>query len=521
MLSRRDFIKGSAVAIMALATNLFPADVQAASCQAKTAQGTYNGFIDEKGVQTWLGIPYAQPPVGKLRWQAPQPLKPSNKTFDAKKFGFSPMQDIDMNEAASLTPKNEDCLTLNIWRRGSKKNLPVMVYIPGGGFVNGGGSDPLYYGSNFAAANDVVIVTINYRLNIFGFMNFATIDSTFEDTGYLGLKDQVAALTWVKENISEFGGDPDNITIFGESAGGASTMFLMIAPAAKGLFQKAIAQSGHLMFYHTPEQSAELAEEFMELNGYKNMRELMKKSSHELYKAYERLLNKRDYKTEVDYFPTCDGKFLPLHPLRALKDGAARGIKFMAGTVADEYRYWNLYEADFTDNMADFHTYTTPIVYEGEFTNQYELYEAWKKNHADNDSYLEFANQLEFRVAQELTAEYQSAFDDVYFYLFSQSSPNEILGSCHSIELAFIFGNPKSDIEVNPDPQLVKEMQAAWFNFAATGNPNNSLIPQWQPYKVSDRQSMEMNSDAWTCQKDLNTDNLNELRHVYENYLLD
>ena len=503
------------------ATNFLPADVQAASCQVKTAQGTYNGFIDEKGVKTWLGIPYAQPPVGKLRWHAPEKLGPSNKTFDATKFGYSAIQDKDETESASLLEQSEDCLTLNIWTRGSAKNLPVMFFIHGGGFVNGGSGDPLYNGSNFAASHDVVIVTINYRVNIFGFMNFSAIDSAFEDSGYLGIKDQVAALKWVKENISEFGGDPDNITVFGESAGGASTMFLMIAPTAKGLFQKAIAQSGHLMFYHTPEQSAKLAEEFMELNGYKNMRELMKKSSYEVHKAYERLLNKRGYRTEADYFPTCDGKFLPLHPLRALKDGAARGIKFMTGTVADEYRYWNLYEEDFTDNMADFHAFVTPIVYESEFTNPYKLYEAWKKNHADNDSYLEFANQLDFCVAQELTAEYQSAFDDVYFYLFSQSSPNEILGSCHSIDLPFIFGNPSNVIEDNPDPQLAKEMQAAWFNFAATGNPNNSLIPQWQPYKVSDRQTIEMNSAAWTCRKDLNADNLNELRHVYENYLLD
>ena len=294
-------------------------------------------------------------------------------------------------------------------------------------------------------------------------------------------------------------------------------MLLMITPAAKGLFQKAIAQSGHLMFYHTPEQSAALAEEFMEFNGYKNMRELMKKSSHELYKAYDRLFHKRGYKTEADYMPTGDGKFLPLHPLRALKDGAARGIKFMTGNVADEYRYWNLYKDDFTDNMADFHAAVASIVYEGKFTNPYELYEAWKKNHADNDSYLEFANQLDFRVAQELTAEYQSAFDDVYFYLFSQSSPNYHLGSCHSIDLAFIFGNPKSDIEDNPSPQLVKEMQAAWFNFAATGNPR----VDWNKYTADNRQTMEINAKAWTCQRDLNVKNLSELRGVYEDYLLD
>ena len=350
-------------------------------------------------------------------------------------------------------------------------------------------------------------------------MNFASIDSNFADTGYLGIKDQVAALTWVKENISEFGGDPNNITVFGESAGGASTMFLMILPAAKGLFQKAIAQSGSLAMYHTPEESAKLVGEFMELSGCKNMRELMSKSGDELKVIYLRLCYERGYKTEVDYMPTCDGKFLPLRPLRALKDGAARGIKFMTGNTAEEYRYWNLYSEDFTDNLADFHAAIATDIYEIEFKSIAEIYQAWRKTH--DDDYLEFANQLDWRVGQELIAEYQSAFDDVYFYLFSQKSPNKLLGSCHALDLPFVFGNPSDDIEENPDPQLIKQMQAAWFNFAASGNPNNSLIPQWNSYSVGDRQTMEINSAAWTCHKDLNTDNLTELRGVYEKYLLD
>ena len=129
-----------------------------------------------------------------MRWQAPQPLKPTNKTFDAKNFGFRAVQIDDGEEDSSKTPQSEDCLTLNIWTCGKKKNLPVMVFIHGGAFSFESTSDPIYYGSNFAAANDVVIVTVEYRLNIFGFMNFGAIDSAFEDTGYLGIKDQIAAL---------------------------------------------------------------------------------------------------------------------------------------------------------------------------------------------------------------------------------------------------------------------------------------------------------------------------------------
>ena len=191
-LTRREFIKAASVAALAMAVpvNVFAAD----NCKVKTRYGTFNGFVDKQGVKTWLGIPFEQPPVGKLRWQAPQPLKPTNKSFDAKKFGFTAMQIVDENELASKNPQSEDCLTLNIFRRGEKKNLPVMVFIHGGGFQTGGSSDPLYNGNNFAATNDVIIVTINYRLNVFGFVNFGAIDSAFEDSGYLGIKDQAVAL---------------------------------------------------------------------------------------------------------------------------------------------------------------------------------------------------------------------------------------------------------------------------------------------------------------------------------------
>jgi len=513
-ISRRDFIK---VATLALAATTLPLDVHAnKSCTVQTRQGIYNGFVYKRGVQTWLGIPYAKPPVGTLRWHAPEPLEPSNKTFNANKFGYSAIQDIDETETTSLLKQSEDCLTLNIWTRGTAKNLPVMVFIPGGGFVGGGSADPIYNGAKLAASHEVVIVTINYRLNVFGFMNFASIDSTFEDTGYLGIKDQIAALTWVKENISSFGGDPDNVTIFGESAGSTSVMLLMVTPAAQGLFKKAIAQSGHLAMYHKPEQSAKLTEEFMELGGYKNMQELMTTSTKKILATHTKLCEARPFASEVDYFPTCDGKFLPLHPLRALKDGAARGVKLLTGTTAEEYRYWNLYSEHFTDNIKLFHARVTPIVYENEFTNVEATYHAWQANHTDAD-YLEFANQLDWRVGQELAAEYQSAFEDVYFYLFNQASSNKLLGSCHAIDLPFVFGNPSGDIEPKPSAQLVKQVQAAWVSFAMTGKPR----VDWNKYTTDNRQTMEINAKAWTCHRDLNVENLNKLRPVYEEYLLD
>ena len=517
-LTRRDFIKGAAAGLVAVnAIDLLPENAFAAdNCAVKTRYGTFNGFVDENGVKTWLGIPFAQPPVENLRWRAPQPLKPTNKTFDAKKFGFTAMQTFDDRETASIRPQSEDCLTLNIWTRGTGKNLPVMVYIPGGGFQTGGSSDVRYHGANFAATNDVVLVTINYRLNAFGFMNLADIDSSFEDSGYLGIKDQVAALLWIKENIEAFGGNPDNVTIFGQSAGSTSVMLLTITPAAKNLFQKAIPQSGHLGLYNTPEESAKVAEIFMEMSGAKTIGDLIKKTSAELINIYEKVNALNPNTSLLNYMPTCDGKFIPNDPFKALKDGAAREIKFLTGTTSDEWCFFLLFTSPKFFEILRANSRFVLSKYSGT-ANTEEVYRKWLENRPDTEeNYINFANNVDWRVGQELAAEYQSKFNDVYYYLFTEQSPIENLRAYHGIDLVYIFDLPDKNYNPNPAPNLVKQVQASWASFAATGNPNNEFIPHWEKYSVSNRQTMELNSKGCALHKDLNTKNLNALRYVYE-----
>jgi len=519
-MTRREFLKTAAIGFMAVNTmGLLPDEkvFAASDCTVKTRYGTFNGFLDQNGVKTWLGIPYAKPPVGKLRWQAPEPLKPSDKSIDAKKYGFSACQVVDEYEAASVNLQSEDCLTLNIWTRGEGKNKPVMVFIHGGGFQSGGSSDPLYSGTNIAVAHDVVVVSFNYRVNVFGFVNFASIDPAFEDSGYLGLKDQVAALKWVKDNIAEFGGNPDNVTIFGESAGAISCMMQSVIPAAKGLFQKAIPQSANSYMFNTPEYSTQVAALYMELGCAKTMRDLMKKSSAELISLYEKIKGVRLAQTAADYLPTCDGKFMPGDPFRALKDGAARGIKFLTGTTADEWRYWLVYMENFFEFFRAEPKKLSPVLqkYKGTDTSE-EIYQAWLKDRPDTEeTFIDFVNQLDWRVGQELAAEYQSDFGDVYYYLFSEQSPIENLRSCHAVDLPFTFNYPEKLVP-NPAPTLVKQVQASWAAFAATGNPDNEFIPHWEKYSVGNRQTMELNSKGCVCHRDLNTENLNELRYIYE-----
>ena len=512
-LTRREFIKLTSLAALSM---MVPANVFAAdNLSVKTRYGTFNGFVDKQGVKTWLGIPFAQPPVGKLRWQAPQPLKPTNKTFDAKEFGFTAMQTVDDRETASIRPQSEDCLTLNIWRRGNGKNLPVMVYIPGGGFQTGGSSDIRYHGANFAAANDVILVTINYRLNLFGFLNLAGIDSSFEDSGYLGIKDQVAALQWIKENIESFGGNPDNVTIFGQSAGSTSVMLLTITPAAKNLFQKAIPQSGHLGLYNTPEESAKVAQIFMEMSGAKTIGDIMKKTSAELINIYEKVNALNPNTSLLNYMPTCDGKFIPSDPFKALKD-YAREIKFLTGTTSDEWCFFLLFTSPKFFDILRANSRFVLSKYNGTATPE-EVYRKWLENRPDTEeNYINFANNVDWRVGQEVAAEYQSKFNDVYYYLFTEQSPIENLRAYHGIDLVYNFNLPDKNYNPNPAPNFIRQVQATWAAFAANGNPDNEFIPHWEKYSADNRQTMELNSKKCVCHKDLNTQNLNSLRYVYE-----
>ena len=390
-----------------------------------------------------------------------------------------------------------------------------MVWIYGGACVNGYSSEPNNNGSNFAAAQDVVIVNFNYRLNIFGFLNLSSIDSSFEDSGYLGTKDQLAALKWVKENISAFGGDPNNITVFGESAGSISTMLLTVIPDAKGIFGKVIPQSGHVAFYNDPETSAQFAENFVASTGAKKIGDLMKKSGAELKNLYKKFRDSRNGTNLAQFMPTCDGKFLPRDPVQALKDGAARGIKFLTGTTADEWRaflmgaenFFDIFRADPGDISTVFRRYKAKP--------SEEIYRAWLNGRPDtSDTYGDFVTQVDWRVGQELASEYQSKFEDVYFYVFTQQAPYEILRSCHALDIPYTFNVPY--IEPNPDPKLVKMIQTSWAAFAATGNPDNEFIPHWEKYSAGNRQTMELNSKGCVLHKDLNTQNLNALRYVYE-----
>lgn len=305
-----------------------------AAYATKTKCGTYVGFKRKKAVY-YLGIPYAKPPVGELRWKAPEPLPESKAVFEAKHFGASPIQVEHDGSILKYHRQSEDCLTLNIaaGRKSTERKKPVIVLFHPGDFSFGGTVDPLMDVESFINEYpDVVFVSFNYRLGIFGFIDFSEIPGgeSCPDTSNLGLLDQIAALKWVKENIAAFGGDPDRITAMGFESGASSISLLTVCEQAKGLFRKAF------IFFGSPESandkpdaSRALAKDLMKETSTTTMEELRNLPTEELKKAAQKLW-------QNVIVPTCDGKLIPMDVFDAYRNGAVSCDEFILGIPSDE-----------------------------------------------------------------------------------------------------------------------------------------------------------------------------------------
>ncbi len=300
-----------------------------ASCAVKTKTGVYVG---EKNKETicYLGIPYAKPPVGALRWKAPEPLPASETVYEARNFGASAIQVEHKGSIIRHHRQSEDCLTLNIavGAQKTESKKPVLVLFHNGDFTSGSPVDPLMYGDRFTASHpDIVFVSFHYRLGIFGFIDFSEVPGgeSCPDAMNLGLLDQIAALEWIKENIAAFGGDPEQITVLGFESGATSICLLSVCERAKGLFQKAFIFNGSpASAYDTPEGARALARELLKETQTTTMEELMRLDTDSLKNAAQKLWGNM-------CAPTCDGVLIPADVYRAFEDGAASGIEFIVG----------------------------------------------------------------------------------------------------------------------------------------------------------------------------------------------
>ena len=308
------------------------------SLAVKCVNGTFVGKKTEN-IISYKGIPFVgQQPVGNLRWKAPVDVTPSNDVYEAYNYGKSPIQ--SPGDPASEDGTSENCLYLNIWKaeEASAEKKPVIVWIYGGAFEVGGATDPQYDCTNLVEENpDVIVVTINYRVSFLGFLHLSHLSDgkDYQDASNLGLMDQMMALKWVNENIAGFGGDPDNVTIWGESAGGASCTLLALVKGSHKYFKRVIVQSGAPSQTRSEEQAIEITNRFMEELGCKTVADMMKLSVEKLTDTWTKLYGFYQV-LGVRTLPERDGKFLPLNTWEAYASGAAKDIEFLQGCNKDE-----------------------------------------------------------------------------------------------------------------------------------------------------------------------------------------
>ena len=492
--------------------------------------GNFVGAVDEDtDVLAFKGIPYAKPPTGDLRWKAPQAPDDSDETFDAKEFGKTATQYYWHSEPAGANEAGvgEDCLTLNVWTADLETtDKPVMVYIHGGGFGWGGTADPLYNGATIVEQHeDVIVVSMNYRLGMFGGIDFSNVEGgeDFPDSKNLSMLDLMQGLTWVQENIEAFGGDPENVTIFGESAGGAYASLLTASPEAQGLFNRAIAESGALNL--TDDQAgfddAALAETLMDMTGAENMDDLMAISEEELVRIYteEPVDDEGNTLNDLCHKPFRGDDIVPADPYQSLRDGVGADIDLLIGTNADEWRYWinemgdvemsEMDEAGIEENME----YYEGFIKETKYDAAYAAAADSPEDTANLDAFFELeqikdldeiwqntelANETAFRMpAIETAAAHVEGGGDTYMYYFDIPSDNfDFMGACHASEVAYVFHNEEeTGFSGTVDVDIADQLCEAWVNFAKTGDPSVGDF-EWTKYDTTDRNTLVITKDG-------------------------
>ena len=486
-----------------------------AADRVKIETGTLEGNKAASGVRQFLGIPFATPPTGDLRWKAPKPAAKWTGVRQATEFGPHCMQNQVYNDMIFRDKgPSEDCLYLNVWTPAAKagESLPVMVWIYGGGFQAGGSSEPRQDGSKLATKG-VVVVSMNYRLGVFGFLAHPelTKESDRNASGNYGLMDQTAALEWVKRNIREFGGDPSNVTIFGESAGSFSVSAQMASPIARGLFHKAIGESGALLGQSLPAATLARSEgngvEFMKALGATTLAEMRAKPATDVLAVATKL------GPGIRFSSNIDGYFIPESPLDIYAKGKQAPVPLLAG--------WNMDEQG-------------PGGFFGKEPQTLENYKALvEKRFGDNAAkvlaaYPADSDETAKRAAADLAGdqfigystwkwiERQSSLPNgpaVYRYHFEQAPPapedGVTHGAFHSADIEFVFGMQAESRKLpwrDEDREVSGMMMSYWSNFAKKGDPNGDGLLEWPAYNRNPskpvmhlKASPDVTSDADPC----------------------
>jgi para-nitrobenzyl esterase len=486
------------------------------AARVETGLGRLEG-IEGEGVRAFRGIPFARPPVGALRFRPPEPPEPWTGVRDATRFGGSAPQPPLMLAALpgmDVGAQSEDCLYLNVYapadaRPGDRK--PVLVWIHGGGFVIGSGSQSIYDGSALVRRGDVVVVSINYRLGALGFLDLGEQEQEHVAEN-AGLLDQIAALEWVRDHVAAFGGDPGNVTIFGESAGGMSVGTLLGCPAARGLFQRAIPQSGACQsIHHDRESSAAVTAAVLSVLGMPtpHVAQLRAIPAEKLLAAQQQVtfqMMATGGSHLLPFQPVVDGRVLPRHPIDAVRDGLARGVPLLVGTTCEEWRLFGFMDTEVRQLDAD--KLARRLQQRLPHADGRRLVDLYRRNRPEADwATVSFALETDrvFRIPAIRLAEAQAPHaSDTFMYLYGWRAPGfgGLLGACHAVELPFVFGAldmPGAEVfaGAGPEPRrLADRTMDAWLAFARAGAPGHAGLPAWPRYETSRRATMELGREC-------------------------